>query len=107
VRILLDEQLPRKLAAEFVGHDVSTVQQEGWAGLHNGELLRAAASRGIEVFVTKDQSLEYQQNLAIAELGVVVLVAPSHDIELLRPLVPAVLEALEGIQLGQVRRVAA
>lgn len=57
--------------------------------------------------MTKDQSLEYQQNLANAELAVVVLVAPSHDIELLRPLVPAVLKAFEGIQPGQVRRVAA
>lgn len=86
---------------------MSTVQQEGWAGLHDGEILRAAASRGIEVFVTKDQSLEYQQDLANAELAVVVLVAPSHDIELLRPLVPALLQAFEGIQPGQVRRVAA
>jgi hypothetical protein len=40
MRILLDEQLPRQLAREFPGHDVHTVQQRGWAGLGNGELLR-------------------------------------------------------------------
>jgi hypothetical protein len=28
MRVLLDEQLPRHLAREIVGHDISTVQQE-------------------------------------------------------------------------------
>jgi hypothetical protein len=36
MRVLLDEQLPRHLAREIGGHDVSTVQQRGWAGLKNG-----------------------------------------------------------------------
>lgn len=43
MRILLDECLPFELAAELVGHDVRTVQQEGWAGVENGELLHLAA----------------------------------------------------------------
>ncbi|MCL5044064.1 MAG: hypothetical protein M1336_02105 [Deltaproteobacteria bacterium] len=42
--MLLDEQLPRHLARELTRHDVRTVQQQGWAGLKNGELLRRAAS---------------------------------------------------------------
>jgi hypothetical protein len=40
-------------------------------------------------------------------LGVVVLQAPSNHLEDLRPLVPALLEALRDLQPGQVRRVAA
>ena len=43
MRVLLDEQLPRHLVREIRGHDVSTVQQRGWAGLKNGELLQVAA----------------------------------------------------------------
>jgi hypothetical protein len=31
--------LPRQLAPYFISHDVRTVQQEGWAGLKNGELI--------------------------------------------------------------------
>jgi hypothetical protein len=46
VRVLLDEQLPRRLARYFAGHDVSTVQRQGWAGLKNGDLLRRAAEPG-------------------------------------------------------------
>ena len=55
--VLLDEQLPRHLAREIDGHNVSTVQQRGWAGLKNGELLRVAADAGFEVLVTADRNL--------------------------------------------------
>ncbi len=48
MRVLLDEQLPRHLAREIVGHDVRIVQQCGWAGLKNGELLRVAAAEGLK-----------------------------------------------------------
>jgi len=60
MRVLLDEQLPRPLARESGEHDVSTVQQRGWAGLKNGELLRVAADAGFEVFVTADRSRRYR-----------------------------------------------
>jgi hypothetical protein len=58
------EQLPRHLAREIRGYDVSSVQQRGWAGLQNGELLRIAADAGFEVLVTADRNLQFQQNLS-------------------------------------------
>ena len=85
MRVLLDEQLPRHLARELTGHRVRTVQQEGWAGLKNGELLQRPASGGFDVFVTADQNLQFQQNLVGARLGVVVLAALSIALEDLRP----------------------
>jgi hypothetical protein len=88
VRVLLDEQLPRRLVRELTGHDVRTVQQQGWAGLQNGELLRGAADEGLQVFLTGDRNLQFQQNLARARIGIVILVAPSNKIEDLLPLVP-------------------
>ncbi|MCL4368913.1 MAG: hypothetical protein M1337_07080, partial [Actinobacteria bacterium] len=94
------------LASDLIGHDVSTVQREGWAGLENGALLAAAADRGFHVFVTKDQNLEYQQNLVQLRVGVVVLDAVSHAIEVLRPLVPATLEAIASVAPGEILHVA-
>ena len=44
MRILLDESLPVELALEISGHDVISVQQMGWSGLKNGELLARCAS---------------------------------------------------------------
>jgi hypothetical protein len=60
VRVLLDEQLPRQLAPYFVGYDVRTTQEQGWAGLKNGALLKQAREAGFDVFVTGDKNLEFQ-----------------------------------------------
>jgi predicted nuclease of predicted toxin-antitoxin system len=105
VRILLDEQLPRQLAREFLSHEVRTVQQQGWAGLGNGELLRRATAGGFDVFVTADQNLQFQQNLMQSSLRILVLVAPSNALEDLLPLVPNLLEAVRDSRLGEVRRI--
>jgi len=91
--VLLDEQLPSHLAREIGGHNVSTVQQCGWSGLKNGDLFRVAAGAGFEVFVTADRNLQFQQNLSLAQLGIVLFVAPSNALEDLRPLVPKLLAA--------------
>ncbi len=95
MRILLDESLPRNLAREIRGHDVKTVQQAGWAGLENGELLRRAAET-FDVLVTGDQNVEYQQNPASLPIPVIILVAASNRLEALRPLVPELLQVLAG-----------
>jgi hypothetical protein len=107
VRVLLDEQLPRQLARELAGHEVRTVQQQGWAGLKNGELLRRAGEAGYQVFITADQNLEFQQNLARSNLFVLVLVAPSNALEDLLPLVPTILAEIPNAWAGTIVRVPA
>lgn len=52
MKILLDENLPHKLRHELLGHDVFTVQYQGWSGLKNGALLAQAAASGFEAMVT-------------------------------------------------------
>jgi predicted nuclease of predicted toxin-antitoxin system len=105
MRVLLDEQLPRHLAREIGGHDVSTVQQRGWAGLKNGELLRVAAEAGFEVLVTADRNMQFQQNLSQSRLGVILLIASSNALEDLLPLVPKLLAAIPKSRPGQLLRV--
>ena len=105
MRVLLDEQLPRQLAQELPGHEVRTVQQQGWAGLGNGELLRRAAAERFEVFLTADQNLEFQQNLVRSPLRVIVLVAPSSALEDLLPLVPSILRSIPDARPGEIQRV--
>jgi len=107
VRVLLDEQLPRQLAAYLIGHEVRTVQQESWAGLKNGALLDRAEAAGFGVFLTGDHNLEFQQNVSRRQLGIVVLRAASNAIEDLLPLVTAALTAIEVVQPGQLVRVEA
>lgn len=104
MRILLDESLPKKLALALPDHEVRTVQQMGWTGTKNGELLRLAEA-GFDAFVTADQNLQYQQNLTGFNIAVLVLVAESNRLELLLPLVPALNMELERIQAGTITRV--
>jgi hypothetical protein len=73
VRVLLDENLDHRLRKSLVGHEVFTVTYKGWAGLKNGELLRAAEDDSIEIFLTGDQTLVHEQNLAGRRLAIVVL----------------------------------
>ena len=107
MRVLLNEQLPRQLSAELSDHEVRTVQQQRWAELGNGELLRQAEDSGFEVFLTADQNIQFQQNLARSRLQVIVLVAPSNALEDLSPLVPAILRTMPDVRPGEVRRVSA
>ncbi len=105
MRVLLDEQLPRQLAPYLIGHDVRTVQQQGWAGLKNGDLLKQARDALFEVFVTADQNLQFQQSIKNSGLFVVVLVAPSNALEDLLPILPATLVTLADPRVGHVVRV--
>jgi hypothetical protein len=107
VRVLLDESLPRLLARDLVGHEAVTVQAQGWAGLKNGALLRAAAGAGFGALLTADRNLPYQQNLPVAGVGVIVLRARSNRLPDLTPLVPALLKALAVIRPGEVIHVSA
>ncbi len=104
MRLLLDGCVPKRLKRELPGHEVRTAREAGWAGVKNGALLRAADGL-FDVLVTVDQGVQYQQNLAGLRIGVVVMVAPSNDIDDWRPLLPLVVAAVVQIQPGQVIRV--
>jgi len=97
MRILLDESLPSELSQELSGHVVRTVQEAGWSGLRNGELL-ALGAKQFDVFVTADQNLQFQQNLRTLPIAVAVIVAKSNRIEDLRLLVPRLLTSLTTIE---------
>ena len=107
MRVLLDEQLPRQLAPYLIGHETRTVQQQGWAGLKNGDLLKAAEAAGFQIFVTADQQLPYQQNLESSALLIVVLIAKSNALEDLLAAVPAALVVMAEPKAGQVVRISA
>jgi len=82
MKLLLDECVPRQLKREFAGHDVKTAVEAGFAGLKNGDLLRAADGE-FAALITVDKSIPHQQNLASLSLVVVVLVAKRNKYEAL------------------------
>ena len=94
LRILLDECVDRKLGRLLLGHNVSTVQKQGWSSLKNGQLL-TEAQHEFDIFLTIDQSPIHQQNLSKFDIVVVVLKASSSDLEDLEKLVPSLLQRLD------------
>ena len=99
MKILLDESVPRLLKLRLSHLDISTVQEVGWAGVRNGELLRRAEEH-FNVFVPADQNLQYQQNLSGHRLAILVL--PSNQVPLVTRLLPAIEALLATIQPGTV-----
>ena len=102
MRRLLDEGVDRRLAGDILGHEVATVFELGWAGVHNGELLARASGR-FDAFITVDRNVAFQQRVDALLFGVVVLQARSNRLADLKPLVPALLKALQILQPGQVK----
>ena len=105
MKVLLDECVPRALKAVLSahGHECMTVQDAGWSGKQNGELLDLAESQ-FDVLVTLDTNLRYQQSLAKRKIAIVVLRARSNRLEHLAPLFPACVKAIETARPGDLVR---
>ncbi len=101
MHILIDECLPKKLKQALQGHTVFTVQEKGWSGIENGDLLRIA-EKEFDVWLTADRGIEYQQNLNRFDIAVIVLIAYRNRLDALLPLMSQVQEVLRIIQPHQI-----
>ena len=77
MRILFDQGTPAPLRYHLSSHVVHTVFEQGWSTLSNGSLLKSAEQAGYDLFITTDQNLRYQQNLAGSTLAILVLLSTS------------------------------
>lgn len=98
MRVLLDENLDHALRKLLGPHDVATVAYKGWAGLKNGELLQAAEDEGFDVFLTGDQTVAHEQNLAGRRLAVVALSA--IQLPIIRENLPKIIAAIDSAAPG-------
>jgi predicted nuclease of predicted toxin-antitoxin system len=105
MRVLLDEQLDRRLKKLFAPEfNVLTVAERGWKGKKNGELLRSAQQE-FDVLITMDKGIEHQQRWRAMTLGFIILSAKSNRYADVAPLMPLVNVALFRIQAGQLLHV--
>ena len=99
MRVFLEECVDWRLSREIEGHDVKTARQMGWTAIKNGELLTLAAAH-VDVFVTVDRNLAFQQNLRSLPLAVIVLHARTNRLADLRLLLPKLLDAIGSAKRG-------
>ncbi len=104
MKLLLDECVTRFLKRDLAGHEVHTVEEAGFKGLENGDLLRTA-SGSYNVLVAVDQNLPYQQNISGLNIAILVLAAKRNSYARLKPLMARACAALDGIKSGHVIRI--
>lgn len=103
MRILLDENLlSKKFKRRFSakGYDVQNVEDMGWRGLKDQEILRLAEQHFFDGFITADKNLCHQQNLTQAILRIVVLDARSTRPDYLLPLMEKIAEIMPSLGAG-------
>ena len=106
MKILLDENLPKQLKADFgPDYEVNTVQDMGWLGKKNGELLGLIVFNGFDFFVTIDKNLRYQQNLDRIELKIFLLLAVNNRRETLQALVEKIKDKIQEGNLQKLNEV--
>lgn len=77
MRILLDENLPKRLKLDLSEYEVFTVRDRKWNGLKNGELLIKLMQENFQVLITFDKNLEFQQNFS--KFPITVLTIKAED----------------------------
>jgi hypothetical protein len=98
VRILIDECVPRLVKRFLTEHDAQTVQELGYSSYQNGELLRFAEGK-YDLFITADQNLRYQQNLAGRQLAILMLSTNKKSV--VKTSEDKIVEAVQGIQASE------
>lgn len=106
MKILLDENLPRKIKADFgKGFEVKTVHDMGWLGKKNGELLGLITFHGFDIFVTLDKNLKFQQNLNKFNNSIFLLLAPDNRRQSHQPLIEKIRKKLKSENFGKLTEI--
>jgi len=101
VKILLDECVPRQLDQVVTDDECATPQDRDWAGLTNDELLRRAKEE-FDLFITSDQNIRYQQNLAGLQISILQL--STNDLRRIQAAAAAIRSAVVSIQRGEFKK---
>jgi len=94
MKLLLDENLPKRLKEDFNNHEVYTVRDMNWNGKTNGELMDLMLKNNFEALLTFDKNLQFQQNFSKYKIPVIVLNATDNTYVTLKTLLPKVNELL-------------
>jgi uncharacterized protein (DUF433 family) len=68
----LTSVVPGPMHKLLIGQSCSTVQDLGWGGIKNGDLLQRAEGE-FDLFITSDQNIRYQQNLIGRRIAILEL----------------------------------
>lgn len=94
MKLLLDENLPKRLKQDFVEFEIFTAADLGWTGVTNGRLLELLIENNFKALLTFDKNLQHQQNFTRYSIAVLVLVASDNRYQTLKNLVSKIKQVL-------------
>jgi len=97
MKILLDECVPWPKRKMLADHECTNPFKCGWNGIANGELLKLAENE-FELFITADQNLLDQQNLAGRRIAILEL--STNDLRRILAAGSAIVAAVASIKEG-------
>jgi predicted nuclease of predicted toxin-antitoxin system len=100
MKVLLDECVPWPLHKLLDAHQCTTAQRRGWGGFKNGELIQQAEAE-FDLFITSDQNIRYQQNLAGRQIAILEL--SSNDLRRIQRAAPELRTAIDAMTAGEFR----
>jgi predicted nuclease of predicted toxin-antitoxin system len=101
MKILLDECVPWPMHRLLASHACGSVQAQGWGGIRNGDLLQRAEGE-FDLFITSDQNLRYQQNLAGRRIAILEL--STNDLRRIQAVSALIGDAVGRIQPSEFRQ---
>jgi hypothetical protein len=85
MKLLLDENLPKKLKQDFPLHKIFTVREMNWNGIKNGPLLSLMLKNNFDALLSFDQNIQHQQNFEKYSITVFILIAAINTYDALHP----------------------
>lgn len=102
MKIIVDECLPKRVTNFFEDHEAYTVPQIGLGGTKDTQLLEELHSRNIDIFLTIDGNIEYQQQFKNRCFGTIVIRSVSNRFLDLVHYKEQILEAIVKIKAGKI-----
>lgn len=96
MKLLLDENLPKRLKQDLQDTEVFTVHDKGWQGKSNGELIKLMIADHFDALMTFDRNLRHQQNFRKFPVSVIVLNAQDNTYQTLKEFIPKIKTKLSG-----------
>jgi hypothetical protein len=100
MRLLLDENLPKRLKLDFPEYEIFTVRDKQWNGFKNGDLLKLLLDNSFNALLTFDKNLQHQQNFLRYTITVFVLTARINQYNELTKLTPKIKKILNSGQMS-------
>ncbi len=94
MRLLLDENLPKRLKQNLKEHEIYTAADKDWTGISNGKLLELLTENKFDALLTFDKNIQYQQNFTKYTITVIVLNAPDNSYSTLKNMVQKIKDLL-------------